>query len=177
MKSLKQKIHHIIFKADSKGGLAFDIALLVFIVLSILLVMLESIEDINAKYDTLFSVAEWVVTIMFSVEYAMRIFVSKKPLKYVFSALGIIDLLSILPKYLAFFALGSNALIAIRALRLLRVFRLLKLARYIGESNKLVNALKASRVKISVFLLFIVIFCIILIEQNYSSYEDGLLIS
>ncbi len=162
MKLIKQRIYNIIFKADTPGGLAFDIALLVFILLSILLVMLESIENINAKYEELFSIAEWVITIMFSTEYALRIFVSKKPFKYIFSGLGIIDLLSVLPKYLAFFALGSNALIAIRALRLLRVFRLLKLARYIGESNKLVNALKASRVKISVFLVFIVIFCIIL---------------
>jgi len=95
-------------------------------------------------------------------EYLLRIFVSKKPLKYIFSGLGIIDLLSILPKYLVFIIPGSSALLAIRALRLLRVFRLLKLARYIGESNKLVNALKASRIKISVFLLFIVILCVIL---------------
>ena len=124
--------------------------------------MLESVETLNTKYRTYFAAAEWVITILFSIEYVLRIFVSKKPLKYIFSGLGIVDLLSTLPKYLAFILPGSNALLAIRALRLLRVFRLLKLARYIGESNKLVNALKASRVKISVFLLFIVIICVIL---------------
>jgi len=124
--------------------------------------MLESVEHINEKYNYAFGIAEWVVTILFSIEYLCRILVSKKPLKYVFSGLGIIDLLSTLPKYLSFVFLGSNALLAIRALRLLRVFRLLKLARYVGESNKLINALKASRIKISVFLLFIVILCVIL---------------
>jgi len=159
---LKKRIYNIMFKADTKSGLAFDILLLVFILLSVLLVMLESVDGMNAKYGEYFDIAEWVITIMFSIEYLLRIFVSKKPLKYIFSGLGIIDLLSILPKYLAFVFVGSNALIAIRALRLLRVFRLLKLARYVGESNKLVNALKASRIKISVFLLFIVIVCIIL---------------
>jgi len=159
---LKKKLYTIIFKANTKGGLAFDIALLVFIILSVLLVMLESVTTINAKYGDYFDIAEWVITIMFSLEYILRVLISKKPLKYVFSTLGIIDLLATLPKYLAFVFVGSNALIAIRALRLLRVFRLLKLARYVGESNKLVNALKASRIKISVFLLFIVIVCIIL---------------
>lgn len=124
--------------------------------------MLESVEELDTKYRTYFAAAEWIITILFSIEYILRIFVSKKPLKYIFSGLGIVDLLSTLPKYLAFVLPGSNALLAIRALRLLRVFRLLKLARYIGESNKLVNALKASRVKISVFLLFIVIMCVIL---------------
>lgn len=124
--------------------------------------MLESVEELDTKYRTYFAAAEWIITILFSIEYILRIFVSKKPLKYIFSGLGIVDLLSTLPKYLTFILPGSNALLAIRALRLLRVFRLLKLARYIGESNKLVNALKASRVKISVFLLFIVIMCVIL---------------
>ncbi len=124
--------------------------------------MLESVEELNNKYRDYFAAAEWVITILFSVEYVLRIFVSKKPFKYIFSALGIVDLLSTLPKYIAFVIPGANALLAIRALRLLRVFRLLKLARYIGESNKLVNALKASRIKISVFLLFIVILCVIL---------------
>lgn len=159
---LKHRVYEIIFKADTKSGLAFDIALLVLILFSVLLVMLESVAELDNKYRNYFAVAEWVVTILFSIEYTLRIFVSKKPLKYVFSFLGIVDLLSTLPKYLAFILPGSNALLAIRALRLLRVFRLLKLARYIGESNKLVNALKASRIKISVFLLFIVILCVIL---------------
>lgn len=159
---LKQKLYSIIFKADTKGGLAFDIGLLILIILSVLLVMLESVTSINSKYGAYLDIAEWVITLMFSVEYLLRVFISKKPLKYVFSTLGIIDLLATLPKYLAFVFVGTNALIAIRALRLLRVFRLLKLARYVGESNKLVDALKASRIKISVFLLFIVILCVIL---------------
>ena len=162
MMNLKQKIYNIIFKTDTRGGLMFDIVLLVLILVSVILVMLESVDPINEKYGEAFNIAEWIVTVLFSIEYLCRILVSKKPLKYIFSSLGIIDLLSTLPKYLAFVFVGSNALLAIRALRLLRVFRLLKLARYVGESNKLVHALKASRIKISVFLLFIVVLCIIL---------------
>lgn len=159
---LKKKLHDIIFYAETKEGKLFDVVLLILIFISILLVMLESVESIGKKYSSFFNYTEWLVTILFSIEYFLRIMVSKKPLKYAFSLLGIIDLLSILPKYLSFFITGSHALLSLRSLRLIRVFRILKLARYINESNKLIDALKASRAKISVFLLAVVILCIVL---------------
>lgn len=160
--SWKQRLHEIIYEADTKEGKIFDVLLLVAILVSILLVMLESIESFKIKYYTILNYLEWVITILFSIEYILRIISIKKPLKYVFSFYGIIDLLSTIPKYLSFIIVGSHNLAALRALRLLRVFRILKLARYIGASNKLILALKASKAKISVFLLFVLIICVIL---------------
>lgn len=160
--SWKQRLHEIIYEADTKEGKFFDVLLLIAILVSILLVMLESIESFKAKYYTTLNYLEWVITILFSIEYILRIISIKKPLKYIFSFYGIIDLLSTIPKYLSFILVGSHNLAALRALRLLRVFRILKLARYIGASNKLIIALKASKAKISVFLLFVLIICIIL---------------
>lgn len=159
---LRKKIHNIIFYSDTKAGRWFDIILLVLILASVILVMLESVGSINDIYGDFFQVAEWVITILFSVEYIFRVSASKKPLKYVFSFLGIIDLLSLLPKYISFFMVGTHALVALRALRLLRVFRILKLARYVGESNKLVEALRSSKAKISVFLMAVMVLCIVL---------------
>ncbi len=159
---MKQKIHNIIFKADTRGGLTFDLVLLLLIILSVILVMLESIDSLNIKYEQWFEKAEWIITSLFLAEYILRIWVSRKPFKYIFSTLGIIDFLSVTPMFLSVLLVGSNVLLALRALRLLRVFRLLKLARYINESDKLVASLKASRVKISVFLLAVLILCIVL---------------
>ena len=125
--------------------------------------MLESIQSIDEKYHDFLNAAEWVITILFSLEYIARIITVKKPLKYIFSFFGIIDLLSTIPKYLSFFLVGgAHSLVALRALRLLRIFRILKLARYIGESTNLARAIKASRAKLSVFILFVFILCIIL---------------
>lgn len=159
---LSKKLHKIIFYADSKEGKFFDIAILILISISIVLVMLESVESIGNKYSNLFNYCEWVVTILFTIEYLLRIIISKKPFKYIFSWLGIIDLLSLIPKYLSFFIVGSHTLLSLRALRLIRVFRIFKLTRYIGESNKLIGALAASKAKISVFLVAVVIICIVL---------------
>lgn len=159
---LRKKLHQIIFYADTKEGRLFDVILLVMIFASIILVMLESVNSINDKFGDFFDAAEWVITILFTIEYVFRVGVNNKPFKYVFSFLGIIDLLSLLPKYISFFFVGSHALVALRALRLLRVFRILKLARYIGESNKLIEALKSSRAKISVFLMAVIVLCIVL---------------
>ena len=158
----KHRIHEIIYEADTKGGKIFDVILLIAILASVLLVMLESVSSIDAKYHDLLNISEWVITILFSIEYILRLVSIKKPLKYVFSFYGIIDLLSTIPKYLSFVLVGSHNLIALRALRLLRIFRILKLARYIGASNRLLVALRASRTKIAVFLFFLVIICIIL---------------
>ncbi len=159
---IRKKIHDIIFYSDSKTGRVFDIGLLLLILISVALVMLESVNSISTVYGQLFDNLEWVVTILFTIEYIARITVSNKPFKYIFSFLGIIDLLSLLPKYISFFFVGSHALLALRALRLLRVFRILKLARYIGESNKLLEALKTSKAKILVFLMAVMVLCIVL---------------
>jgi len=158
----KSKLHDIIYEADTPEGKLFDIILLITIIASVILVMLESIKSIDSKYHTVLDVLEWAITILFSIEYIARIVTVKKPSKYIFSFYGIIDLLSTIPKYISFVFGGIHALVALRALRLLRVFRILKLARYLGASNNLVSALRASRVKISVFLFAVIIVAIIL---------------
>lgn len=157
----KTKLHEVIYEADTPSGKLFDILLLVFILLSILLVMLESVSSIDEKYHELLYIGEWVVTILFSIEYILRIISVKKPLKYIFSSFGIIDFLSTIPMYLSFFFVGSQVLVTLRALRLLRVFRILKLARYLGASNQLKDSLIASRVKIFVFLFGVMVSSII----------------
>ena len=158
----KTKLHEIIYEADTPGGKLFDVVLLIAIIASIVLVMLESVASFDAKYHNFLNISEWIITILFSLEYIARIISVKKPLKYITSFYGIIDLLSTIPKYLSLIFVGTHALVALRALRLLRVFRILKLARYLGASNNLVMALKASRAKIAVFLFAVIILSIIL---------------
>tara|TARA_R110002073_G_scaffold128999_6_gene275259 strand:+ start:24768 stop:25595 length:828 start_codon:yes stop_codon:yes gene_type:complete len=160
--SFKHRLHEIIYEADTPSGKFFDVVLLIAILASILFVMLESVPSINDEYGGFLNIAEWVITILFSVEYILRIIAIKKPWKYIFSFYGIIDFLSTIPKYLSLILVGTHNLAALRALRLLRVFRILKLARFIGASNRLLVALRASRAKIAVFLFFVVILCIIL---------------
>ncbi len=143
-------------------GKLFDIILLIVIILSIVLVMLESISGFNIKYYKELHLVEWVITFVFTVEYILRIITIKRPKKYIFSFYGIVDLLSTLPTYIAFFSGGFNLLFALRALRLLRIFRILKITRYIGESNKLMQALRDSRPKIFVFLFAVIIITIIM---------------
>lgn len=158
----KTKLHEVIYEADTPAGKLFDVILLITILASILLVMLESVKSIDNKYHDILNISEWVITVLFTVEYIARIITVKKPLKYIFSFYGIIDLLSTIPKYISLLFGGVHALAALRALRLLRVFRILKLARYLGASDTLVKSLKASRVKISVFLFAVIIVSIIL---------------
>lgn len=157
----QDKLHEIIYEADTPAGKLFDVVLLIFILASILLVMLESVNSIDAKYHDLLNIGEWAVTILFSFEYIARIVAVKKPWKYITSFYGVIDLLSTIPKYLSLIFAGTHALVALRALRLLRVFRILKLARYLGASNQLAGAIKASRAKISVFLFAVLIASVI----------------
>ncbi|MGR7814615.1 ion transporter [Lacinutrix undariae] len=177
-KDWKAKLHEIIYEADTPAGKLFDVILLIVILASIGLVMLESIKSFDIKYHTYLDIAEWIITILFTVEYIARIVTVKQPLKYVTSFYGVIDLLSTLPKYLSIFFVGTHALVALRALRLLRVFRVLKLARYTGASNQLATAIKASKPKISVFLFAVVILSIIfgtfmyLIEGEESGFEN-----
>lgn len=160
--SWRHRLHEIIYEADTKEGKLFDIVLLIAIIASIIFVMLESVKSFDEKLYEFLNIAEWIITILFSIEYILRIVAIKKPFRYIFSFYGIIDLLSTLPKYLSFVIVGSHNLAALRALRLLRVFRILKLTRYVGASNRLIIALRASKAKIAVFLFFVVIICIIL---------------
>ncbi|MDA8595442.1 ion transporter [Flavobacteriaceae bacterium] len=158
----KAKIHEIIYEADSPNGKLFDVILLWMILGSVFLVIIESIPHINKEYSAFFNVAEWIITIFFTIEYVFRIISVDKPIKYITSFYGIIDLLATLPKYLSYFIPGAFALTTLRALRLLRVFRVLKLVRFMGASDRLVKALKASRAKIAVFLYAVIILIVLL---------------
>ncbi len=157
MQSTKQKLHRIIFGVDTPAGKGFDVVLLILIVASITILMLETVKGINAEWATVFYRLDWVITGLFTVEYFLRLWTSEKKTRYVFSFFGIIDLLSILPTYLSVFFAGSHTLAIIRVLRLLRVFRVLKLVQFMGEANKLGEAVKSSSRKIIVFLFFVVI--------------------
>ena len=150
--TIKQTIYRVVFGMDTVTGRLFDIILLAIILLSVLLVMLESVPDINEKYGTVLRIAEWILTAMFSIEYLARIISSPKPLKYIFSFMGIVDLLSLIPTYVGLFFSGTHSLSIIRSIRLIRVFRILKLTHFMGGANQLGNALWDSRHKIIVFL-------------------------
>ncbi|MGB5822309.1 MAG: ion transporter [Saonia sp.] len=166
-KGWRLKIHEVIYGTHTPAGKLFDVILLVVIVYSIIVVMLESLPRFDVKYHKFLDVSEWVVTILFSIEYLLRIICIKRPSKYIFSFFGIVDLLSTIPKYLSFFLIGSQYLTAFRALRLLRVFRILKLVRFVGESNNLIRAMRASRTKILVFVFFLVIISVLLGTTMY----------
>jgi voltage-gated potassium channel len=159
--NLKSKLHTIIYEADTPMGKLFDVVLLILILVSVILVMLESVASIDTHYHDFLYFGEWVITIFFTIEYILRIITVKKASNYIFSFYGIIDFLSTIPLYLSFILAGSNALLAVRALRLLRVFRILKITRYMGEANKLNKALRDSKPKIFVFLFAVLILSII----------------
>lgn len=159
---VKKRISIIIFGTDTPAGKAFDVALLWAILLSVLAVMLESVKAIDAEYHVQLETIEWVFTVLFTLEYALRIYVTRKPLNYIFSFYGIIDLLSILPTYLGLVVGGAESLMVIRSLRLLRVFRVLKLTRYLGESMQLTRAIFSSRRKILVFIFAVLALTIVM---------------
>ncbi|MDP4680834.1 MAG: ion transporter [Cyclobacteriaceae bacterium] len=151
----KQQIYRIIFGIDTVAGRLFDLVLLCTILISVVLVMLESVYEINIQYGEELKIAEWVLTIMFSMEYLARIYSAPKPLRYIFSFMGIVDLLSLFPTYIGVFFEGSHSLSIIRSIRLIRIFRILKLTQFMGGANQLGNALYDSRHKITVFLISI----------------------
>ncbi|WP_158979358.1 ion transporter [Cellulophaga sp. L1A9] len=161
-KGWQHKVHEIIYEADTPLGKGFDIILIILIIISVIIVMLESIKELDAKYHSILLAFEWVITIFFTIEYIARVVSIKKPFKYIFSFYGIIDLLSTIPLYISYILAGSQVLLAIRALRLLRVFRILKLVRFLGEASQLKSALKASRAKIIVFLFAVLIVSVLL---------------
>ena len=159
----RQKIHDVIYEADTPEGKIFDIGLIIVIILSVILVALETVGWINDRYSNIFNIAEWIITILFTIEYILRVVSIHHPKNYIFSFYGIIDFLATIPKYIALIFVGApvEALMAIRALRILRIFRVLHIPRYIGESTFLVRSLLVSRAKIVIFLLFVLIMCIV----------------
>ena len=150
--SWRARLHTVIFEADTPAGKAFDVILLGLIALSIVTVMLESVDSFKADYQNELLALEWVFTIAFTIEYVLRLLIVKRPSAYALSFFGIVDLLAILPTYLSLFVFGTQALTVVRAVRLLRVFRVLKLGNYLSESKVITESLKASQRKISVFL-------------------------
>lgn len=158
----RQQLWRIIFLSDTRAGRVFDVVLLILILLSVLTVMLESVEEIRRGREGLFFALEWTFTGLFTLEYIVRLAVVRRRLAYARSFFGIIDLLAILPAYLALLVPGSHYLVAVRVLRLMRMFRVLKMAQYLSEASLLLNALRASRRKIYVFL--IAVLTLVLVE-------------
>lgn len=158
----RQKLHTVIYEADTRAGKLFDIILLCIILISIVAVMLESVASIKIVYGHELAVIEWVITILFTLEYIARVVSVREPLRYIFSFYGFVDLLATIPKYVGLLFPGSGFLIAVRAVRLLRVFRILKLTHFVGASNQLLAALRKSQVKIAVFLFSVIVLCIIM---------------
>ncbi|AKB25320.1 Potassium voltage-gated channel subfamily KQT [Methanosarcina sp. MTP4] len=163
----RNTLYTIIFEAESPAGKLFDEILILAILLSIIVVMLDSVSSIAAIHGDLFYTLEWIFTILFTVEYFLRLICVGRPIRYATSFFGIIDLLAILPTYLSLMLPGSQYLLVIRSLRLLRVFRVLKLAQYIGEADLLIRALRASRRKITLFLFTVLTLVVILGSLMY----------
>jgi voltage-gated potassium channel len=153
--------HEIIFESDTPAGKAFDVALIAIIVLSIAVVMLESIQSFRDTHGFSLRVAEWVFTVLFTVEYIFRLLCVRRPARYARSFFGVIDALAVLPTYASVLFPGVQALLVIRTLRILRVFRVLKLANYVSESEILMRALLASRRKVSIFMFVVMMLVII----------------
>ncbi|HKL20731.1 MAG TPA: ion transporter [Tichowtungia sp.] len=163
----RSRLHEIIFEADTPVGKFFDLVLILSILLSVLVVMLDSITRLNLRYGQLFLGIEWFFTLLFTVEYLLRLACVGRPLKYATSFYGIVDLLSILPTYLSLLLPGSQYLLSIRILRVLRIFRILKLATYVSEANLLARSLKASGRKIAIFLYTVLALVVIIGSAMY----------
>ena len=146
-------LHEIIFEADTPAGKAFDVALIAAILTSVGVVVLESVQPVREAHGLLLRRVEWGFTVLFTVEYALRLLAVARPLKYARSFYGVVDLLAILPTYLDLLLPGGRVLVVVRSLRILRVFRIFKLAEYVGQAQVLRDALRASRYKITVFLV------------------------
>lgn len=147
----RRALYVIIFKTDTSAGRLFDVLLIVSILVSVAVVMLDSVASVRAEHGPLLYGMEWFFTILFTIEYVLRLLCVRRPLRYARSFFGVIDLLAILPSYIDLLVPGGHFLLAIRILRVLRIFRVLKLAHYLSEANYLLDALIASRRKVTVF--------------------------
>ena len=156
-KDFKSKLYEIIFESDTSAGKGFDLLLIASILASVIVVFLDSVQHYNTRYGEILYFLEWIFTILFTAEYIFRIYCIGRPVKYIGSFFGIIDLLSILPTYISIFIPASRYLSVIRILRVLRIFRILKLMMYIGEANLLLKAIAASKRKIVVFLFSVLV--------------------
>ncbi|GEP94735.1 ion transporter [Chitinophaga cymbidii] len=171
LRSWQHKLHALIYESETLAGKAFDIALLACILISIVVVMLDSVKPLHAKYGNVFLVLEWTFTILFTIEYTLRLICIRHPHKYVFSAFGIIDLLAIIPSYLSVIFVGAQSLLVLRALRLLRIFRIFRLVHFLSEMRFLSVAILNSLRKISIFILF-VLSCVVILGSVIYLVED-----
>lgn len=160
--NLKNFLYKIIYESGNPAKKWFDFALITLILLSVILVSLESVENINSNYHNFLNVSEWIITVLFTLEYFARLLIAKKPVNYIFSFYGIIDLIAIIPKYVSMIFVGGQALVVLRTLRFLRAFKILKLTRYIVDYGDLLAAIKASKIKIFTFLFSVFIVTVIL---------------
>ena len=171
----RSNLHEVIFESNTSAGKAFDICLLVSILASIVVVMLDSVASLHLRYGKIFFIIEWGFTILFTIEYILRLFSVKRPFRYVVSFLGLVDLLAIIPMYLSIFLAGAQSLLVLRALRLLRIFRIFKLTHFLSEMSFLGAALRSSAKKISIFMLVVIAIVVILGSIMYlvESVENG----
>jgi voltage-gated potassium channel len=160
-------MRQVIFEADTPTGKAFDVVLLVAIVFSVIVVMLDSVAEIHQSYRVPLAVAEWTITVLFTIEYVARLLCVTRPWRYVRIFYGIVDLLAILPTYLSVFFVGAHSLLVIRTLRLVRIFRVFKLSRYLTEAQSLMAALRATRARITVFLVVVLTLILIIGAAMY----------
>jgi len=156
------KLHEVIYESETAAGKMFDVTLLACILISIVVVMLDSVGTLHAKYGAFFYLLEWFFTGIFTLEYILRLICIRYPLKYVFSVLGIIDFLAVIPSYLSVIGIGLQSLLVLRALRLLRIFRIFRLVHFLSEMRFLSVALRNSMRKISIFILFVITSVVIL---------------
>ena len=165
--NLRDRIRIVIFEADTPAGKAFDVALIVTIISSVLAVMLDSVAWVHSRYGHILYYVEWAFTVVFTIEYVVRLWCIRHAWLYARSFYGIIDLLGILPTYLSLFLADSQYMLVIRILRVLRVFRVLRMVRYVGEAEMLMQALVASRRKITVFITTVITLVVVFGSMMY----------
>jgi len=161
LKPWQNRIHEVIFEADTPAGKFFDISLLVFICASVIVVILDSVHSLHDKYGDMFLMLEWIFTAYFTIEYILRVVSVARPRAYIFSFFGIIDFLATIPTYLSLFIAAGHYFVIIRLLRLLRIFRLFKLTRFMKEGRVITSALKESQPKLTVFLFFVMLMVVL----------------
>lgn len=174
----RNRLHEIIYESNTPAGKVFDVSLLILILISVLTVILDSVRSLHDRYGEVFWILEIVFTILFTIEYVLRLVSIRQPLKYVFSFFGVIDLLAVIPGYLALLFVGAQSLMILRGLRLLRVFRIFKLTHFLTEMQFLGVALKGSLRKISIFMFIVLMLVTIqgsvmyLVESGQNGFED-----
>lgn len=170
---LRARLHEIIFEADTPGGRLFDVLLILSILISVVMVMLDSVGIVRQAYGKLLYAGEWFFTILFTIEYLLRLYSVGRPMAYAVSFFGLVDMLAIVPTYLSIFFPGTQYFLVIRILRVLRIFRVLKLVQYLGEARQLSRALHASRRKITVFLFAVLTLVVIFGALMYLVEDPG----